>query len=310
MLIIAHRGASGYLPEHTLAAKAMAHAQGADFLEQDLVITRDDVPIVLHDIHLDTVTDVAARFPGRSRSDGRWYALDFTLADIRTLTVSERFDPRTKQAVFPNRFPPFTGRFEIPTLVEELKFIRGLNRSTGRVAGIYPEIKQPAFHHTAGKDITAIVLRVLNDFGYTEAAHPCFLQCFDATELRRVRNDFHSRLRLIQLLEREDWLSPATPDEAQLRELREIASYAQGIGPPVAAALGLTDEPAASNPRLVRNAHAAGLQVHPWTYRADALPAGVTSFEELHLLSHQAGVDGLFTDFPDRSRAIMAKGIP
>jgi len=103
-LVIAHRGASGYLPEHTLAAKALAHGQGADYLEQDVVLTADDVPIVLHDIHLDSTTDVADRFPDRARPDGRWYAVDFSLAEVRQLAVGERLG-RDGTAAFPGRFP-------------------------------------------------------------------------------------------------------------------------------------------------------------------------------------------------------------
>jgi len=142
-LVVAHRGASGYLPEHTLAAKAYAHALGADFLEQDLVLTKDDVPVVLHDVHIDTVTDVAKQFPARKRADGRFYALDFTLAELKQLRVTERFNAKTGAPVFAKRFPAGLSEFHISTLEEELQLIQGLNRSTGRVVGIYPEIKQP-----------------------------------------------------------------------------------------------------------------------------------------------------------------------
>ena len=108
-------GASGYLPEHTLAAKAVAHVMGADFIEQDVVLTRDDHPIVLHDVHVDTVTDVATKYPGRARDDGRFYAIDFTLAEIRTLRVSERIDIETKKAVYPQRFPVGESAFRVPS---------------------------------------------------------------------------------------------------------------------------------------------------------------------------------------------------
>ena len=100
--VIAHRGASGYLPEHTLPAKALAYAMGADFLEQDVVATRDDILVVLHDIHLDRVTDVAAQFPNRARADGRFYVRDFDFAEIRTLKVTERLDDEG-QPVYPGR---------------------------------------------------------------------------------------------------------------------------------------------------------------------------------------------------------------
>ena len=104
-IVIAHRGASGYLPEHTLAAKAMAHAMGADFVEQDVVLSKDHVPVVLHDVHVDTISDVAQKFPGRHRSDGRFYAIDFDLAELQTLNVMERVDYRSGDVAFPKRFP-------------------------------------------------------------------------------------------------------------------------------------------------------------------------------------------------------------
>ena len=134
--IIAHRGASGYLPEHTLEAKALAYAMGADYLEQDVVATRDGQLIVLHDIHVDRVSDVAERFPDRHRSDGRYYVRDFDLPELRTLNVHERRDEDGKTAVFPRRFPTNSGRFSIATLGEEIEMIQGLNRSTGRAVGI------------------------------------------------------------------------------------------------------------------------------------------------------------------------------
>ena len=161
-LVIAHRGASGYLPEHTLPAVAMAHALGADYIEQDVVLSKDNVPMVLHDIHLDTVTDVARRFPDRKREDGRYYVIDFTLAELKQLNASERFDPKTGLAVFPTRFPVGKGSFQIPTLEEELQLIQGLNTSTGREAGVYPEVKEPAWHRTQGRDLSPILLESLH----------------------------------------------------------------------------------------------------------------------------------------------------
>jgi len=132
-LVIAHRGASGYLPEHTLAAKAMAYAQGAHFIEQDLVMTQDDQVVVLHDHHLDTVTNVRDVFPNRARADGRYYVIDFTLAELRKLAVIERFKQSdgTKTAVFERRFPLEKSSFRISTFAEEIELIQGLNQSTG-----------------------------------------------------------------------------------------------------------------------------------------------------------------------------------
>src|SRR5690606_27270423 len=148
-VVIAHRGASGYLPEHTLASKAMAHAMGADFLEQDVVMTRDDQLVVMHDITLDRTTDVATRFPGRSREDGLHYVVDFTLAEIESLQVTEgaRRIGGTREAIYPGRFPVGLSSFRIHTLAQEIELVQGLNRSTGADVGIYPEIKSPAFFH-------------------------------------------------------------------------------------------------------------------------------------------------------------------
>ena len=130
-LVVAHRGASGYLPEHTQAAKAYAHALGADFIEQDLVLSKDDVPVVLHDVHLDAVSDVATRFTGRQRADGRFYVLDFTLAELRQLAVHERINLRTGAPAYPGRYDSqrSPAAFRISTLEEELQLIQGLNRS-------------------------------------------------------------------------------------------------------------------------------------------------------------------------------------
>ena len=139
-VVIAHRGASGYLPEHTLPSKALAYQQGADYLEQDLVMTKDDRLIVLHDHFLDRVTDVAEKFPGRARADGRFYAIDFTLAEIKSLKFTEGFDIKDgeKVAVYPLRFPLWASDFRIHTFEEELEFIQGLNKTMKRNVGIYP----------------------------------------------------------------------------------------------------------------------------------------------------------------------------
>lgn len=147
-MVIAHRGASGYLPEHTLPAKAMAYAQGADYLEQDLVMTKDDRLVVLHDHYLDRVTDVAQRFPQRARKDGRFYAIDFTLDEIKSLKFTEGFEPKNGKNVqtYPGRFPMGKSDFRIHTFEEEIEFVQGLNHSTGKNIGIYPEIKAPWFH--------------------------------------------------------------------------------------------------------------------------------------------------------------------
>jgi len=310
-IIIAHRGASGYLPEHTLAAKALAHGQGAHFIEQDVVLTADDVPIVLHDIHLDTVTDVAVRYPDRKRDDGRFYAIDFTLAEIKTLNINERISLKTGEPVFPGRFPHGKSTFRIPTLAEELELIQGLNAATGRIAGIYPEIKAPAFHRAEGRDISRIVVQMLADYGYATKEDPVYLQCFDWNETRRIRVELGYQGRLVQLLGENDWEIAPEVDFDHLKSaagLKEIAAVADGIGPwfgqvvPVRQEGGGKPEPTG----LVKAAQGAGLVVHPYTLRADALPEFADTLEDLlQLFLVDIGVDGVFTDFPDRGVAFL-----
>lgn len=302
-LVIAHRGASGYVPEHTLMAKGMAHAMGADYLEQDVVLSKDRIPVVLHDVHIDTVTDVAKLFPDRHRQDGRFYAIDFTLAELQTLNATERFDHRTGKQVFPNRFPTKQGTFRIPTLEEELKFIQSLNRVTGREAGVYPEIKAPAWHRAQGYDPSPIVIALLKKFGYEEKSDRCFLQCFEYPEVKRIRTELGYNGQLIQLLSAGTDRESGT-DFDQLRTpegLREVAQVADGIGPPVELVVKWADAETPIISSLVRDAHQAKLAVHPYTLRVDALPKHVKSLEQLlDVLLNQIHVDGFFIDHPDR----------
>ena len=307
-LIIAHRGASGYLPEHTLEAKVLAFGMGADFLEQDVVATADDELVVLHDIHLDRVTDVASRFPSRHREDGRFYVRDFTLPELRTLFVRERTNA-DGSPVFAGRFPPAVGRFRIQTLDEELALVAGLVRSSGREVGVYPEIKAPYWHRGEGVDISLLVLSALRRHGYGKRSDPVYLQCFDALELRRIRQDLESDLKLVQLIgdardsdSRTDYRRLQTPEG-----LREVAEYADGVGPSLNHLYTLADidgHPVSTG--MVTAAHAAGLIVHPYTFRADELPSGFGSFAELvDWFAGTLRVDGLFTDFPDLVRDVL-----
>ena len=153
-IVIAHRGASGYLPEHTRAAKVFAYACGADFLEQDVVASKDGVPFVLHDIELQAVTDVALRFPSRARSGGRFFAIDFYAEELLSLNCCERRDKRGNR-VFTDRFQLSEQRFAPVTLEEELRLVLELNRVTGRQVGVYPEIKNPRWHADHGIDLSA-----------------------------------------------------------------------------------------------------------------------------------------------------------
>ena len=303
-LVIAHRGASGYLPEHTLASAVYAHALGADYIEQDVVLSRDNVLVVLHDIHLDTTTDVVARYPERRRADGRYYAVDFTWAELATLTVRERFNPLTGEPVLPDRFSANGVSFRLCTLAEQITLIAGLNRATGRKTGIYVEFKEPAWHAREGKDLGATLLAELGRLGFNRAADSVFVQCFDAAALRRLRTELKTELRLVQLIGTgEEQASLLTPDG-----LREVAAYAQGIGP----SLRLLTRPGADGrpelTTLVRDAHALGLLVHPYTVRADSLPADLPTVEALlDLILQEAQVDGFFIDQPDHGVRAVAR---
>ena len=150
----------------SMAWAVAAHSMDSDYIEQDVVLTKDDQAIVLHDIHLDAVTDVAKKYPDRARDDGRFYAIDFTLEEIKTLKLGERINVRTGQPVYPQRFPTIPKLLTIPTLEEEVLLIAGMNASRNKQVGIYPEIKQPAWHRKQGKDISRVVLQVLKKLGY------------------------------------------------------------------------------------------------------------------------------------------------
>ena len=309
-LVIAHRGACGYLPEHSFAAKAYAHAVGADYLEQDVVLTRDDVPVVFHDLILEEVTDVAQAFPQRARPDGHWYVIDFSYAELQQLALHDRVEPATGAASWPRRFGERLP-FRIHSLAEELTLLRGLNRATGRHTGIYTEVKSPAWHRSEGKDLAPLVLGVLADFGYRSAADNAWLQCFDHAEVVRIRTELHSQLRLVQLIGENSW-NEATTDYERLRTpagLAEVARHAQGIGPWIPQVV--TWPAPAAAPRvtpLVAAAHAAGLAVHAYTFRIDQLPENAPDATATQqALFELAGIDGLFSDFPDLTRAFLAR---
>ena len=309
-IVIAHRGACGYLPEHTFAAKAYAYAVGADYLEQDVVLTRDDVPIVFHDLTLEEVTDVARVFPSRGRTDGHWYAIDFSYAELQQLALHDRIEAASGAAAWPHRFGEQLP-LRIHSLAEELTLVRGLNRATGRSVGVYTEVKSPAWHRAEGKELAPLVLGVLEQFGYRTAADGCWLQCFDAAELERIRTGLGSRLKLVQLIGENSWQESAT-DYDRLRTpagLVGIARYAQGIGPwiphvvrwPKAGAAPVVTD-------LVRDAHAVGLPVHTYTFRLDQLPENAPDADGAQrALFELAGIDGLFSDFPDVTLAHLGR---
>jgi glycerophosphoryl diester phosphodiesterase len=311
-IVIAHRGASGYLPEHTIAAAAMAHAMGADYVEQDLVLSKDNVPVVLHDIHLDTVTDVAQRFPRRKRGDGRYYVLDFTLAELKQLQVKERTSPVTGRQVYPRRYPSGTApsSFRIATFEEALQVVQGLNRSTGRNVGVYPELKKPKWHRDQGYDISRAVLPILARYGYRNKDDRCYLQCFELTEVRRLRNELGWQGSLVMLVgprskgdDGTDYDFLCTPDG-----MKELARMVDGVGPAISRIVTWTSGATRRLTEFVALANAEGLVVHPYTVRSDDLPGNCPSVDDLHAaLFRDARVDGVFTDFPDVTAAWIAR---
>jgi glycerophosphoryl diester phosphodiesterase len=306
-LVIAHRGACGYLPEHSLSGKALAFGMGADYVELDAILTRDDVPIVFHDHYLDAMTNVAELFPGRKRADGRHYAVDFTFEEIKKLHLHERVDLDTGTAKHPGRFPVGSKvHFEIPSLEEELEYIQGLNRSLGVDIGVYIEPKGPAYHRSEGKDIGKAVIDMFHRFGWRSRESKCYIQSFEPDNIRYMRDTLKSDLKMVQLIGDVTWEETPGVDYARMvtpAGLDEVTRYADLIGPwmnQIIVDNGKGNKPVFTN--LVELAHERNLEVHPYTFRADAMPSYVSSFDELlEIFFFKMKVDGIFTDFPDKA---------
>ena len=303
-IVIAHRGASGYRPEHTLAAYELAIDQGADVIEPDLVPTKDGVLVARHENAIQDTTDVAAHpeFADRKRTktiDGQaitgWFTEDFTLAELKTLRAKERLPLLRPDNI------EHDGRYAIPTLAEVIALAKA------RGVGIYPETKHPAYFASIGLETDTPLVAALGQAGWDRADAPVFIQSFEVANLKRLKG--MTRVRLIQLMDAKggpaDGTEPSYAAMATPAGLKKVAAYAWGIGPnkDLIAATG-TPTP------LVRDAHAAGLRVHPWTFRAENyfLPSGYTkglnprghgrlSDEIARYLA--TGIDGFFTDFPD-----------
>ena len=315
-MLIAHRGASGERPEHTLAAYERAIDQGADYIEPDLVLTKDGVLVARHENEIGGTTDVAdhPEFADRKTSktiDGvamtGWFTEDFTLAELRTLRARERLpDLRAANVRFDTLYP-------VPTFDEILKLVRAKEAETGRRIGIYPETKHPSYFAGINLPHQAALLDLLTRYGYQTEADPVFIQSFEVGNLKAIRAV--SRLRLIQLVDAEggpaDLPGTSYADMLALRGLSAIADYADGIGPSVGQVLTI-DGPTA----LVGRAHDAGLQVHVWTLRMENgfLPAqyqrpgdvqGRGDFASYVRAVAATGVDGLFSDFPKQAKAAL-----
>lgn len=310
MLIIAHRGASAERPEHTLAAYERAIDQGADYIEPDLVATKDLVLVARHENELSGTTDVASReeFEDRRRDktiDGQkvagWFAEDFTLAELRTLRAKERI-PSLRPAN-----ARYDGLYQVPTLADIMKLVRAKEAETGRRIGIYPELKHPTFLlQNAGIDLVDLLLRDFRALGIT-AADPVFIQSFEIAPLQRLKAR-GGGFKLVQLVAPGE--GPADEPAMRYAEmvtptgLVEVAKYADAVG--AYAGMILTDEGEPTS--LVADAHAAGLKVHAWTLRIenDFLPmrfrrageGGEGCYNKLFAALRKAGVDGVFTDSP------------
>ena len=296
-LIIAHRGASGYRPEHTLAGYSLAIEMGADYIEPDLVITKDGHLVARHDNYLSTTTDVADHpefaekrrwSPGFTKDD--WFVEDFTLAELKTL--------RARQA-FPGRSAEYDGQFEIPTFDEIMALARDRSEALGRRIGVYPETKNPSYFKAIGLDFEVPLLDILDRYGYGEKGAPVFIQSFEKEILQSLRSK--TELPLIMLLEPQPEDGPIAGPITPPVSLERIAEYADGVGP--AKSLLLTEDGHDSG--FTSAAHALGLAVHAWTFRADRLPEGIVSAREEYLIYFELGVDGVFTDFPDLGRRAL-----
>jgi glycerophosphoryl diester phosphodiesterase len=290
-LVIAHRGASGHRPEHTLEAYRLAVEMGADYIEPDLVSTKDGVLIARHENEIGATTNVAGLFPDRGRTktiDGQsitgWFAEDFTLAEIKTLRARERLAFRSHA---------YDGQFPIATFDEVIELAQRLAQERGRPVGIYPETKHPTYFRSTGLPLEETLVASLATHGWNRREAPVFIQSFESANLRDLRK--MTPVRLVQLV------SSAAMVEGE--KLAEIAGYADGIGPEKRLVLPVTEAGVVGRPTdLVTRAHAARLFVHVWTLRADKefLPASYRGNAAAEFKRFRAlGVDGLFTDFPD-----------
>lgn len=317
-IIIAHRGASGERPEHTLAGYERAIDQGADFIEPDLVLTKDGVLVVRHENEIGGTTDVASHpeFADRKATktiDGEqitgWFTEDFTLAELRTLRARERL-PEVRTA---NR--RFDGLYQVPTFEEVLKLIDAKNAETRRRIGVYPETKHPSYFASIGLPHEATLLALLDRYGYTSPDDPVFIQSFELDNLKALRAK--TRLRLVQLVDAQG--SPADHPETSYADMltsegmKQIARYANAIG----ANGTLIVAPDGRDTGFVARAHNAGIQVHMWTLRAENMflppalrlgddPAAHGNFAAAVRALVATGVDGFFTDFPGLARASLA----
>lgn len=329
-IVIGHRGASGYVPEHTLGSYALAITMGADYVEPDLVMTKDGHLVARHENYISMTTDVAKHpeFESRRRTqtvDGEeltgWFTEDFTLEELKTLRAVERIpEIRPGNA-------RMDGSFQIPTFEEIIHLVKGMQKSQNRIIGIYPEIKHSTHFKQIGLAMEQLVVQTFLKNGYWRRTDPVYIQSFEVSNLQEL-----SKITLLKLLQLYDE-KPLQPydqvvlgtnltygDMATAEGLKEVSKYAYAVGPDKSYII-----PRDENNRLgkvtsfVTDAHAANLRVHPYTFRAennflpaefqseDASPGAIGNFDEELKAYFAAGVDGLFSDQPDRAVRVRGK---
>lgn len=322
-IIIAHRGASGYVPEHTLGAYALAVTMGADYIEPDLVITSDGHLVARHDNELGLTTDVSQHpeFASRHRSQTvddvnmtGWFTEDFTLAELKTLHVIERIP-----LIRPGN-ARMDGSFTIPTFQEIIDLVRGLQYSQKRTIGIYPEIKHSTHFQRLGLLMEMRLVQILHSNGYWGSKAPIYIQSFEVSNLKLLRK--LTKLKLIQLMESDKSAQPADQvvlgtrltygDMASAKGLLEVAKYASAVGSDKSFIIPRDKNNNLGTPTsFVKDSHAAGLKVHPYTFRAEnsflpaefqsaiPVPAAIGDLASELKAYFDTGIDGLFSDQPD-----------
>jgi len=309
-IVIGHRGASGERPEHTLASYNLAIDEGADFIEPDLVLTKDNVFVARHENDITDTTDVAdhPEFASRKTTkliDGEnhsgWFTEDFTLTELKTLRAKERL-PQLRPGN-----AAYDGKFDIPTLAEIIALAKKRSKEVGRTIGIYPETKHPTYFASIGKPMERQLVAELKKAGWDSADAPVFIQSFEVDNLKLLHSI--TSIRLIQLMDATGGPADhATPSYAAMitpAGLKAVAAYAWGIGPNK----DMVDKGEGEPSALVADAHAAGLRVHVWTFRAENFFLPPSLRKGMDPRAHgdvdrairrqlAAGIDGFFTDFP------------
>ncbi|MET0386213.1 MAG: glycerophosphodiester phosphodiesterase, partial [Polyangiales bacterium] len=334
-IVIAHRGASGYRPEHTLAAYQVAIELGADYIEPDVVSTRDGALVARHENEISGTTDVAdhPEFADRKATktiDGTelsgWFTEDFTLAELKTLRARERLpDVRTQNVAF-------DGQLEIPTLDEVIALAQHESRARGRRIGVYPETKHPSYFQSIGLPLEEPLVAALHAAGYSDRRAPVFIQSFETANLIKLRE--LTKLRLVQLIDASgapyDVVaaggSTTYADLVTAAGLAKVAAYADGVGLNKSIIVPRdADQKLLPATHVIDDAHAVGLLVHAWTFRAENTflpvdyqigdpedPAFAAARGDLHnelKLFFSLGLDGVFSDHPDVAVATRA-GLP